>query len=246
MRVLSVDIENVRSIEHLVWELTPEEAIGWHVILGENGAGKSSFLRAIAFALVGPDDVRALRQSGEDWLRQGTSVGSIGVVFNRDPAFDQLGDPGREPVAYSSLVRLARHLGVHQTYPNGGTMLTSPPFVSLDVDMNAQVRGHRAERAVWNPSASGWFAAGFGPFRRIAGGDPDTERLTEKQPRLARFLSLFDERFAYADSIEWLANLKFAALANRDDKRFAQVKTFMVLPGIAWVRTTHLSVLDRG
>ncbi len=41
-----VEIENIRSIAKLTWEVTPGP--GWNVVLGDNGSGKSTFLRAVA------------------------------------------------------------------------------------------------------------------------------------------------------------------------------------------------------
>ena len=64
MYLRRVHIQNVRSIAALTWELPPDvDGPGWHVILGDNGAGKSSFLRSIALALVGPMAAAGLRQS---------------------------------------------------------------------------------------------------------------------------------------------------------------------------------------
>ena len=197
-----------------------ENAVGWHVILGDNGSGKSSFLRAIAVTLVGPDDVGGLRQSGEDWLRRGESQGSIGVVFAGDDTFDRLGEPGRQSNKYTSLVQIG---GRYKAYP--------PTQVFLNVSPSQPVRGVLPEPSVWSPSATGWFAAGFGPFRRFTGGDADAKRLAEKQPRLARFLSLFDERFALSDALDWLVELKFMAVSGKDDGLFERVKAFVNQPG---------------
>jgi len=66
-----IEIQNLRSIEHLVWEIDDQNACGWHVIIGDNGAGKSGVLRAVALSLVGPQEAPALRQDWNDWLRRG-------------------------------------------------------------------------------------------------------------------------------------------------------------------------------
>src|SRR4051812_4225489 len=76
-----IHIRNVRSIADLLWELPPEATgAGWHVILGDNGSGKSSLLRAIALALVGPWEAPALRQPWNKWIRTGTKEARITIT----------------------------------------------------------------------------------------------------------------------------------------------------------------------
>jgi predicted ATP-dependent endonuclease of OLD family len=53
MYLTGLHIKNVRSIDILSWEIEPEQASGWHVMIGDNGSGKSSVLRSIAIALIG-------------------------------------------------------------------------------------------------------------------------------------------------------------------------------------------------
>ena len=69
---------------------------------------------------------------------------------------------------------------------------------------------------VWS-GAKGWFCAAYGPFRRLTGGDVEFERLSLKLPKLARFLSIFDERVALTDCLEWLQTLKFQQLELRQN-----------------------------
>ena len=68
MYVTGIRIENVRSIERLSWEIEPERAAGWHVLIGDNGSGKSSVLRSIALALIGKSGAEALQQGLPEYL----------------------------------------------------------------------------------------------------------------------------------------------------------------------------------
>ena len=52
MYINKVTIDNIRSIEHLEMEFPNGAEAGWHVLLGANGAGKSTIVRAIAAALI--------------------------------------------------------------------------------------------------------------------------------------------------------------------------------------------------
>jgi energy-coupling factor transporter ATP-binding protein EcfA2 len=72
-----VEIENIRSIASLRWEAPPRP--GWNVVLGDNGSGKSTFLRSIAYAFIPPDKRSALRLYANNWVRNGASSGKIDV-----------------------------------------------------------------------------------------------------------------------------------------------------------------------
>lgn len=207
MYLTRVQAQNIRSIRELEWSIEEARAPGWHVVLGNNGAGKSSFLRGIALALVGPEDVHGLRQAGDDWLRKGETSGHVSVVFTRDGRFDRLASAGAPYREYGAKVVIVRG--------DGG--------VTLGVDAEEKAA---SDRSVWAPSSRGWFSAGFGPYRRFTGGEGEARRITASLPRLARYLSLFDEQFALSDTLDWLVNLKFAELASKATL-FSRVKAFV-------------------
>ena len=58
----------------------------------------------------------------------------------------------------------------------------------------------------------GWFSAAYGPFRRFSGGDKEYASLFESTPRLARYLSIFDESVALTECLDWLRQLRFREL----------------------------------
>ena len=88
MHLTQVDIENIRSIEHFHWEVAPEHAAGWHVLLGVNGSGKSTVLQSIALALIGERGSGALRQDWNSWLRRDAEEASAELILQPDPQHD--------------------------------------------------------------------------------------------------------------------------------------------------------------
>jgi ABC-type cobalamin/Fe3+-siderophores transport system ATPase subunit len=66
-----------------------QDPAGWHVVLGNNGAGKTTILRTIALALVGKEGVFRLLPDLRAWLRQGCLEAEVSLVFSQDPAFDK-------------------------------------------------------------------------------------------------------------------------------------------------------------
>ena len=55
MFIQRVVIKNIKSIKHLVLDFD-NPYHGWHVLLGNNGAGKSTILKAISLCLLGVKD----------------------------------------------------------------------------------------------------------------------------------------------------------------------------------------------
>ncbi|MCB0132748.1 MAG: SMC family ATPase, partial [Caldilineaceae bacterium] len=72
MQVLSLQLENVKSYAQATIDFT----LGTNAIVGQNGAGKSTILEAIGFALF---DALAYRQS--DFVREGEKTATITVKF---------------------------------------------------------------------------------------------------------------------------------------------------------------------
>ncbi len=162
-----VEIENVKSIASLRWEVKPEP--GWNVVLGENGAGKTTFLKAIVMVLLA-DNQKWLRLNLDRWLRSGASAGRIAAD-----------------------VRVAQAV------------------IQLVFQMRADERG-TFNGAAHHSMVPAIFFAALGPFRRFTGRDSEYDEQFEPLPRLARVISLFDERFTLGATMTWLKQLQFKRL----------------------------------
>lgn len=79
MYIKSVEIKNIRSISYFKMDF--EKPAGWHVVIGDNGAGKSSIVRSIAIGLIGPRDAQALRLPLINWIQK-KSGASISIFNN--------------------------------------------------------------------------------------------------------------------------------------------------------------------
>jgi energy-coupling factor transporter ATP-binding protein EcfA2 len=191
--LLGVQITGIRAIQKLIWKLpNAEHAPGWHVIVGDNGSGKSSFLRAIALALIGPDAAPTLRQRWEPWQRYDNKPGRVRLEISRDSQIDE--------IWWKSGPSVADDLGVDVTVEKGEVSSTTS-------------WGARTKPAIWM-ATKGWFSASYGPFRRFRGGDPEYKDLSYLLPRVGRHLSLFDESIALSECIGWLQQLRFKELEN--------------------------------
>jgi energy-coupling factor transporter ATP-binding protein EcfA2 len=205
MHIRHIKIRNVRSIRSLDWEL-PESnpGAGWHVVVGDNGSGKSTFLRSAALALIGPKDALSLRLPWDDWLRKGDEKGSTEVRIHANPEYDKFFGKGPKPK--SATLGLGMHfLRVRRRGPD-------------PVKVRPFHEGAKPSRWAWG-SGAGWFCAGFGPFRRFTGGDPEDRYVAYRFPKLARYLSIFNERVALTESVQWLQDLKFKSLEVAEKSR---------------------------
>lgn len=79
MYLKRVNIENIKSIEQFTMDF--EEPAGWHVLIGDNGSGKSTILKSIALALVGKEQAWGLREDWKNWLRRTAKVGQVSLDF---------------------------------------------------------------------------------------------------------------------------------------------------------------------
>lgn len=81
MYIHKIRLKNIRGFKDLEFSFDRGERqhAGWTVFLGDNGAGKSTVLKALAIALMGVQSASALLPSRLGWIRQGARDGVIEV-----------------------------------------------------------------------------------------------------------------------------------------------------------------------
>ncbi len=194
MYLREAKITNIRSITQLTWRIPDDASLpGWHVIVGNNGSGKSSFLKSVAITLIGENDASALWTNFSDWPRRSTRCGQVEL-------------------------RLSPRFGTHSPGKNDAKY----PRVQMEFYANAesgigfQTEIHSLTPHPWNPDNE-VFSVGYGPFRRFTGEDQRLKELAQTKARLGRHLSLLDESFALTQCLEWLRELQFKSLEKQPD-----------------------------
>jgi hypothetical protein len=196
MHIRRIELENIRSIKHLVWELPEEQdGAGWHVILGDNGSGKTSFLRGVAICFLKVENyVRAVQA---EWriLRNNSQLLSLKMktrLSHPDFISKGLGDhhrPFDEPVDFY----IEREVGV----------------------------GHNLRYDHYD-IVHGCFSSSFGSSRKFKTdyNSSSSIDLSAINPELHRHFSLFDDSYLLSQSLGWLKQLKFEELEKNESNSF--------------------------
>ncbi|MFG3287708.1 AAA family ATPase [Streptomyces sp. NPDC048179] len=221
-RIIVKDIKSFYGPREVDLTLTRPDGshAGWTVLAGRNGSGKTTLLRAMALALSGPGVARSLVPQFENWVTEERTVGQVEVEISRDAQYDRFSQ-GRPPAG-------AFWAGLHWQTPRDGFAGRFPirrgVLPGLDEIRYTKAQTSIARRGPWADNPAGWFSAAYGPFRRMAGGSGEVQRLMLASGPVARHTSLFHEDASLAEGVAWLIEQHLRALEGRGGAR--GLKTF--------------------
>lgn len=230
MYLKNLRLRNIRSFHgarNVDLDLTRPDGsyAGWTVLAGRNGSGKTTLLRAIALAISGPAVARSLVPGFDTWVSRDETVAKAEVCLVHDPEQDQF-TTGRRPVRpiWAGL----RWTAADQTSLSGkpGSSRAGQPALNA---VGYQKEHPVAQRGPWADNPVGWFCAGYGPFRRLAGGSSDIQRLMSGSGTVARLTSLFHEDASLAEGVSWLIEQHLRAFEDRDGARDMKAAALAIL-----------------
>lgn len=200
MYITRTKIRNIRAITEFAMDFSKQPA-GWHVLIGDNGAGKSSIIRSIALALIGKEQAYGIRPNWNEWLQLGQDSGSITVETSADPHLDEI--QGQE---------------LQVTFSRSGT----------DVIEGFKGEYSNNSKGAMGSFSAGFgpfrrFTGGDKSYERIFN--------TNSLNRLSSHLSLFGEDVALTEATEWLMKKKYQVLeSNTGVNTFNAIQRFINSP----------------
>jgi energy-coupling factor transporter ATP-binding protein EcfA2 len=201
MYVDKVILENIRGFEHLEFSLRRADGshAGWTVFTGDNGAGKSTLLKAIAIVLVNSRAVSALEPRIVRWIRKAADIrrAKIGLdLLLKKPDDDKYG------LNWGTATKEKCHQSINIAKSDEGFSWW-PEFKS-----DSPIARKLAD------NMQGWFACGYGPFRRVTGASPEATGLMSA-PETERFATMFQEAASLFEVDQWLRKLSHKSLEGK-------------------------------
>lgn len=215
MWVEEIALENIKCFDKLAISLTnKKQPYSWITLLGENGSGKSTLLQCLALLLAGPEAAQQLCPRPLGWLANESQPGKLSVRLHQGQ-----NDPGQ-----FGTERQTRAFG-YTLHVTGSKPLT----IRNKVYSEPSIQESPDKRLSWlreNAFASkgtGWFAVGYGAFRRLTRSSQIIVPALEPQARFSNFLTQFDEDQPLSAFEQWLVYLDYR-IAKADDAEAKQQK----------------------
>jgi predicted ATPase len=212
MWIEDLGIINIRSFEEE--ELSFTRAKGkpyrWVTLLGENGGGKSTLLQALGLLLAGPEGAQTLVPRPVGWLRNESELGVMRLRLHQGPM-----DPGR---AKSKAFTHYQAVTGRDPILLRKQMYTEPTLVGWPT--TPQLSWLREN--VFASRGSGWFAAGYGAFRRLTRSHQVIVPSLEPQARYTNFLTQFNEDEPLATFERWMIYLDYVIAKGGGGSRQAE------------------------
>jgi AAA domain, putative AbiEii toxin, Type IV TA system/AAA domain len=213
MYISHIRLENIRGFSgrrNVDLTLTRPDGsyAGWTVLAGRNGSGKSSLLRAIALTVSGPFVAPNLVPDFRTWTTVGQRRGTTDLDLTTGPEDFQPTDGSKR--ARNLIVGLSWDVDPGLETSRSGSQPVMHHNATFDVRVTLE--SNPFVLTPWQSGPIGWFCAAYGPFRRLAGGSAETQRLMSTPGPVARVASLFYEDASLTEGVRWLVDKHLRSL----------------------------------
>lgn len=210
MWVEELTLENIKCFEKLRLVCGKKgEPFKWITLLGENGVGKSTVLQALGLLLAGPEGANQLLTRPLGWLRDESRAGKLSARIHKSES-----DPGKHGEEKKRAV-------FNFTYFMTGTKkirIRTKEYTEPAIVENPNRTLTWLRRNAFPSKGGGWFAAGYGAFRRLTRRSEIIVPALQTPERYTGFLAQFNENEPLAVFEQWFVHLDYRIAKEKDDK----------------------------
>jgi energy-coupling factor transporter ATP-binding protein EcfA2 len=184
----------------------------WITLLGENGVGKSTILQALALLLAGPEAAKELLPRPTGWVRDQNYPGKLTAILHKEDrdagTFGE--DRPRQTFSFSYFVTGSTAVEVgtakdKQTY-------TEPALIEEATKILSWLRAN-----AFASGSKGWFAVGYGPFRRLTRLSQVIIPSLDQPKRSSNFFTQFNEDTSLSSFERWMVYLDYRLAKDSND-----------------------------
>ncbi|HMS38901.1 MAG TPA: AAA family ATPase [Pyrinomonadaceae bacterium] len=225
MYIQKAEIKNIRSI--VDFEIEFKNPAGWHVLIGDNGAGKTTIVRSMALALAG-NESQGLRANWEEWLKKKSDAGQIWVDLNVDKSIDiyefyVLDKPSHKYKKDKSIDFKVLNRRLAFSRGESEVNVEEKTYLDNNLSLDEKRDSYGSFGSDYRFKFSGYFSVAYGPYRRFEGGSSEWDELFKNKnfARLAAHLSVFGEDIALTEVTSWLKDLNYKSLEKNEESEYA-------------------------
>ncbi len=228
MWVQSIKLENIKCFrsQEIAFVSNPKEGKAarkkpyrWITLLGENGVGKSTVLQSLGLLLAGPEAAKELMPRPTGWVQDATKAGEMTAKIHKEESDGGNFGQKRESkiFSYSYIVTGSGAIAVgtkdnRQVYTEP-VLLEKPNKILSWLRVNA-----------FASDSKGWFAVGYGAFRRLTRVSQVIIPSLEAPKRSSNFFTQFNEDTSLSSFERWMVYLDFRLAKNPQDLEAQRMK----------------------
>ena len=192
---------------------TKDQPYPWITFLSENGGGKSTALQALALLLAGPESVQKLLPRPLAWLRDEGRAGLISTRIHQGET-----DPGKfGEKQVTRAFGYSFHITGSKPVEIRGRRYNEPSIVE-----NVEKRLSWLRQNAFTSTGGGWFAVGYGAFRRLTRSSQIIVPSLEPQARFTNFITQFNEEDPLSAFERWMVYLDYRISKSNDQEALRQ------------------------
>ena len=220
MFVEELSLDNIRCFESQTIRFSNRDGAPchWVTFLSENGGGKSTALQSLALLLAGPEGAQLLLPRPLGWLRDEEKVGKISIRIHQNE-----NDPNKH-----GTVKIKRSFGYSYSITGSKPLTVNHrPYSDAAIVPSGQKTLTWLRQNAFAAKGKGWFAVGYGAFRRLTRNSQIVVPSLEHQARYSNFTTQFDESKPLSAFEQWLVHLDYR-IAKENDETSKKQKTLGV------------------